>query len=507
TKIGKFGIGFVSIFALEPEAVLLHTGRGGEFWEILFHADRSFTKTRVDSPVEGTQITLFLSGDEERYRALVKDGLDTLKRWVLHSDVEISFEDRTFGTGEPEGINEPFTLEGVISVHVEEEGTQMALCYDLEPTFGFYNQGLTLAVLRDADEVPPRFGNITFKIKSRYLEHTLSRETVLRDENFEKAMRLLEAAADGPLHAALVTALCEVAAAPEFGLAEETRYQTLMAYLLREPEQAVLRAGKRPLVRTVDGQAKSLAEVAEAAERDGRIFVSDAPSALVEELRAQGIPVLLGRPRAEAGVAEGAEGDQRPGEGLAPALRLVVAYVANRRRSKLLKRFLALLTSTDYGAQTAQLLTRPEEVYLAVHVDETPPVDAARLIDGAAKLLDAVGGKYRRLSGCVLAAPSDKPPLFLVARTIGALMAIPPPVLYEKDRPRRPEAAVNRDHPQFRALLRMQEQSPALAAYCLAKDLLLQEDRLIDRDLDLLAEAFPEAARGGSAVAPGAPIP
>ena len=30
TKIGKFGIGFVSIFAPDPRAVLLHTGRGGE---------------------------------------------------------------------------------------------------------------------------------------------------------------------------------------------------------------------------------------------------------------------------------------------------------------------------------------------------------------------------------------------------------------------------------------------------------------------------------------------
>ena len=29
TKIGKFGIGFVSVFALKPKAVLIHTGRGG----------------------------------------------------------------------------------------------------------------------------------------------------------------------------------------------------------------------------------------------------------------------------------------------------------------------------------------------------------------------------------------------------------------------------------------------------------------------------------------------
>ncbi|MEC9397917.1 MAG: ATP-binding protein, partial [Myxococcota bacterium] len=60
TKIGKFGIGFVSVFALKPKGVLVHTGRGGEYWEVFFHEDRSFSKTRLDLPVEGTQITLFL---------------------------------------------------------------------------------------------------------------------------------------------------------------------------------------------------------------------------------------------------------------------------------------------------------------------------------------------------------------------------------------------------------------------------------------------------------------
>ena len=98
--------------------------------------------------------------------------------------------------------------------------------------FGFYNQGLTLAVLADPEEVPSRFGNILFKIKSRYLEHTLSRETVLKDENYEKAMHLLTAAADGPLHEKLVTALEAVASAETFSLAELTRYQQLMSFLL-----------------------------------------------------------------------------------------------------------------------------------------------------------------------------------------------------------------------------------------------------------------------------------
>ncbi len=73
TKIGKFGIGFVSVFALEPKGVLLHTGRAGEYWEVFFHEDRSFSKTSLDYPVEGTQITIFLEGDYRRYKELVRD--------------------------------------------------------------------------------------------------------------------------------------------------------------------------------------------------------------------------------------------------------------------------------------------------------------------------------------------------------------------------------------------------------------------------------------------------
>jgi Histidine kinase-, DNA gyrase B-, and HSP90-like ATPase len=503
TKIGKFGIGFVSIFALGPEAVLLHTGRGGEFWEILFHADRSFTKTRVEEPVEGTQITLYISGDEERYREIVSEGFDTLKRWCRHSDVEITFEERSGmaelpGCDGPVEINEPFELEGLIAVHQTVEGTQMALAYSLAPSFGFYNQGLTLAVHSDPDEVAQRFSNITFKIKSRYLEHTLSRETVLKDENYEKAMALLREAADGPLHEQLVAGLQEVVAVRTFGLAEYTRYQQLMGFLLKEPAEFILRLGKHPLLRTVDGGVTSLAAVAEAAVRDGRIFITDAPSALVTHLGDQSIPVLLGRRRADADMDEA---DVRSGEDLEPALRLVVAYAAHHRRSKLLKRLLAVLTSTDYGAGTAGLIVHPEEVYLAVEVDDPSPPAEAAFIAAAARLLEGIGGRYRRLVGCVLSAPSDKPPLFLVAREVGPLMAIPPDILVDKDRPRRPEAAVNRDHPQFRALLGLYRQSPGLAAYCLAKDLLLVEDRLMERDLDLLAAVFPEARAQSLALA------
>ena len=32
--------------------MLLRTGRHGEFWELVFHKDRSYDKVRIDTPIE-----------------------------------------------------------------------------------------------------------------------------------------------------------------------------------------------------------------------------------------------------------------------------------------------------------------------------------------------------------------------------------------------------------------------------------------------------------------------
>ena len=58
TKIGRFGIGFVSIFAIEPDAVSLDTSRDGENWRVLFHRDKSFSLIARDETVEGTKIQI-----------------------------------------------------------------------------------------------------------------------------------------------------------------------------------------------------------------------------------------------------------------------------------------------------------------------------------------------------------------------------------------------------------------------------------------------------------------
>jgi len=477
TKIGKFGIGFVSIFAPDPRAVLLLTGRGGEAWEVMFHADRSFTKTKLDTPVEGTQITLYIAGDRARYRELVAGSRETLTRWCSHSDVEISFEDRSGGPG-VEAINQPFEVAGECLTRGGAEGTEVVLAFHAAPEYGFYNKGLALTVSRDGAALlgdhASRLAHVGFKVKSRYLEHTLSRDTVVREGNFYKAIELVLAAADGPLQTALVEQLTGLGRQPSWSIAELRRYGELLGFLAREPEGALGRHEDRPLLRMVDGSAVSLAQLWAAASEDRRVFVADAGGPLAEQLVAAGTPVLLAaRPPGERSPSAGVGG-------------VIDRYAQHRYRRSLRGRLAQL--GLPFAAPEL-LVCAPEAAFVRVHV-LTPRPEEARLIAAAASLLAAVSAGYRRLVACVL--PEDGP-LFVLGRAISPMMQRPPDGrLFLDGRPRRPEAAVHVGHPLFRRWLELQTTAPALAAYCLAKDLLLIEDRLLGADVALMAAARPE---------------
>ncbi len=93
TMAGGFGIGFVSVFAWEPEAVLVHTGRSGESWELVFYGDRSFDKVALEAPVEGTTISLFRRGRRGEREAIADAIRESLWRWCRFCPLELSIED------------------------------------------------------------------------------------------------------------------------------------------------------------------------------------------------------------------------------------------------------------------------------------------------------------------------------------------------------------------------------------------------------------------------------
>ncbi len=480
TKIGKFGIGFVSVFAPKPKGVLVHTGRDGEYWEVFFHEDRSFTKTRLATPVEGTQITLFLEGDRTRYRDLVERSLATLRKWCSHSDTEITFEDRSPPDGRGRGeipINEPFAVQGECPVTVEHHGTELALAFHETPTYGFYNKGLALAVTHAADDALPgrahRYRHIAFKIKSRWLEHTLSRETVMRDENYDKAMTLLDEAADRQLRRELVAQLEALCAEPEWGLPEAGRYERLMRFLAAEPDAAFVPVRGAKILRGVGGGAYPLEAATRSVERDGWVFVSSSSSPLTAKLQAQGIVVFRGTatdgPEATSDVV---------GE-------VIARYLATQARLGVIG-FVRAKVGYDHRAEALARITHPERVMVGVTVVDDPSPEAVALLHAAHALLEAVDAGYRDIT---LGEIHGEPRLFVLGREIADVMPLPPKGVYARGLLERPRAVVNRRHPHFRRMLELARVDPDLAAFCVAKALMLEENVARHRDAELVEHA------------------
>ena len=78
TKVGKFGIGFVSVFAIRPEAVVVDTGRDGESWRLVFHPDHTFDRIRLDEVVEGCHVSVYLKPTKESLSDLTRRCRETI---------------------------------------------------------------------------------------------------------------------------------------------------------------------------------------------------------------------------------------------------------------------------------------------------------------------------------------------------------------------------------------------------------------------------------------------
>lgn len=319
TKIGKFGIGFTSIFAIRPEAVLLRTGRQGEYWELLFHPDRSFDKVRLTEPVRGTTITLFKRMPQGEVATFVREMRFVLDYWCEHSETPITFEDRTRpssgGRADPDDPFGPFveptddsidrvdralTLDASIEVRHVEPGLEVVVGFPDEsggvraagPRFGFYNGGLTLLNTQSPEVLgthASQLGHLTFKVKYDRLEHTLTRDNVLQDENLERALAGVARA-----HAALrERMLTEIVDAAANGRSLRI-WQRRLAADCRASDGGPYapRIRDLPVFSDVAGRAVTLATVRAQQARVGTVLVGSGAAPLYDALTRQGFLVL-----------------------------------------------------------------------------------------------------------------------------------------------------------------------------------------------------------------------
>lgn len=306
TKIGKFGIGFVSVFGPKPDLVRVSTARDGESWRLDFPSFKHWDKYRMPDPRDGTLVELFKAMTRAEYDALAAESLRIIRYWCRHSETRIFFHDKSSAGGASETINEAFDLPGGAVLRYEEEGTQIVMGPSEAPAgfYGFYNRGLTLKEGREAF-VPA----VEVKIKSRWLEHTLTRDNVVRDANFEKAMRLFRRLADKELPGRVLSELealaADISAAAALGDLEACgrlgllwhRRTTYLLHLFSRFWTFGRGWTTARILPSVGGTPVSIADMRRAARSNGgAVYIDTVKSAVSEELERRGAPVLWDGP-------------------------------------------------------------------------------------------------------------------------------------------------------------------------------------------------------------------
>jgi len=437
TKIGKFGIGFVSVFAIEPEAVCVDTAREGEAWRVLFDAERRYRLIKLDEPVDGTKVKIIKKTTEEESKDLRVRARRVVDYWCKHVETEIRFGD--------ELIRQPFDLpDAIVRVGSDDGFSRVVVGHNMQPVSfaGFYNSGLTLNETED-----PELPGIAYKVSSPHLEHTLTRDAVIRDAGYERVMEQVHAVVAGPLldrvlerlAASLEAADDEPEARDLDGLWRAVTRHALMGHFEDRGAAVLARSpGGKPIT------ARALARD----HKDGQILLARRHSHLTDALEDEGHTVIIDRaPR---------------------ALEDLLAAVSEQTK-----------------------LVAVRDQYCLPVLDEAP-ARGRLLVDAVRSLLRAEGAKVGDVGFGRFSYPESKieDRVAVVSSKLGAVTAIAEAVELRRGLLSRARAVtINVTHPSVVALLQVASAEPEFAAYVLVKQLMLGHhlDAVLDTKLVQLA--------------------
>ena len=278
TKIGKFGIGFVSVFAIKPDAVFVNTCRANESLQIFFKADRSHKISRLTERIEGTKIQVVKAATGAEYDDYEQRVLDTVTFWCKHVQAEIRFQG--------ESINQPLSFDAAVTARYQEQGTDVVVAYgDKKEGFvGFYNKGLTLLEERGSE-----YPYVDFKVSSRYLEHTLSRDDVVKDRSYKKAIKIVDRLVTEDLRVKLFEAIDARVRAGKLE-AIEPLYQ-LVRHHFRQGDKIPSAANDFALLPSVSNKPLTVSALLKARD-DKKLTTALTQTALTDVMEAEGFAVV-----------------------------------------------------------------------------------------------------------------------------------------------------------------------------------------------------------------------
>ncbi len=280
-RFGHLGIGFVSVFALRPDAVCVDTSRGGESWRLLFQRDQTFHCIPLNEPGVGTRVQVFRTLRAAEHDATVERAREVLTTWCRHCTAEIRFQ------GEP--INTPLDVDAICRVRHRHNDLEAVVGYpqDGEPFYGFYRHGLTIHETRHgyAD-------GVVFKIDARGLSQTLQRDDVLHDDAFRRTMERVDRLIQEDLPATLLQRIEAKLRAGEHDETLDHYYRIGAEVIGRTKGRWPRGTDARVIFHTVHGRVVTVRELQESADK-GRVYYDEAPSPLTEAMVDIGQLVVL----------------------------------------------------------------------------------------------------------------------------------------------------------------------------------------------------------------------
>jgi hypothetical protein len=281
TKIGRFGIGFASVFAIEPELVVVDTARAGEQWRVLFFPDRTWELNALDEPLEGTRITIVKPMSVDEFAKFQVRAAEVIHFWCRFSRVPVYLEG--------EDIREDFDVDSPVRVRVETEGTVVVagLVGTPDAMNGYYNRGLTMM-----ESPSSRWPHMTFRIDSRYLEHTLTRDRVREDKQWNRVVEVLDDVYTRALPAAYLETLEKAA---REGATEPWQELIGLLDVAKRPELRLLEKLKKAPIFVSSGGPISAADV-QRQLRDHNVYLrSDSHVAIDGPTYLEGDEQVVGR--------------------------------------------------------------------------------------------------------------------------------------------------------------------------------------------------------------------
>lgn len=247
TRIGKFGVGFFSVFAAAPDLVTVESGTraDGDAIRLLLRPD--FTWEMEPAPARrGTSVRVRIPLRDKRPGDLADACVERLRFWcaAVRVPLRVRFHGLP-GRDDELRVDAPHAIESPVQVRHEGSGALTLVGLSLRPARRYYNRGLLIQAEEGARE--PEERAMTWLVDAQDLHHTISRDAVVRDAAYTARVRRVHELARGPLRDIALrkwrAAATRCAAARQRGELDREAGETL-AFLARALPQSALEVGE-----------------------------------------------------------------------------------------------------------------------------------------------------------------------------------------------------------------------------------------------------------------------